>query len=202
MSHVSHSETTRLEAFSDGVLAIILTIMVLELHVPHEPTLAALSELMPVFFGYVLSFVYIAIYWNNHHHLLHATKGISAGVMWANMHLLFWLSLIPFCTAFVGESHGKALPAVVYGVVLLMAACAYTIFQSAIIRNQGRDSDLAKALSDDFKGKTSLVLYALGILIAFWHPLVSYAFFATVALLWIVPDRRLAPMFDHSRDGH
>jgi uncharacterized membrane protein len=200
MSTIPHSETQRTEAFSDAVIAIIMTIMVLELKVPHEMSFEGLVPLIPIFSSYVLSFLYLAIYWNNHHHLLHATHGIGPGIMWANMHLLFWLSLIPFATAWVGESHGEWPPAVSYGAVLLLAAFAYFILQKAIVRKNGKGSAIAKAIGRDVKGKLSVVFYALGIAAAFWNPLVSYGLFAFVALLWFIPDRRLAPMFDHSKD--
>lgn len=192
-----HSETTRLEAFSDGVFAIIITIMVLELHVPHEATFEALRPLVPIFLSYVLSFLYLAIYWNNHHHLLHATEGITASVMWANMHLLFWLSLIPFATAWVGVSHGEAWPPALYGFVLLMAALAYSLLQWRIIAKEGHESAIAKALRKDRKGKASLFFYCIAIGAAFVHYSISYALFSLVALMWVIPDKRLAPLFDH-----
>ncbi len=197
MSTVPHSETTRLEAFSDGVFAIIITIMVLELKVPEEPTINALLPVLPTFLSYVLSFLYLAIYWNNHHHLLHATEVVTGGILWANMHLLFWLSLIPFATDWVGESHHEAAPAALYGAILLMAACAYFILQRVIIYNQGKKSALGKALGADLKGQASILLYILGIVGAFFDPWIAYGFFILVALMWFVPDRRLVPMFDH-----
>lgn len=182
----------RLEAFSDGVLAIIITIMVLELRVPHGAELALLRPLMPVFASYVLSFVNIGIYWNNHHHMLHATHRVDGAVMWANMHLLFWLSLIPFVTAWMGENQFAAVPAAVYGVVLLMAAIAYYILQSKIIHLQGADGPVARAVGPDRKGKVSPILYLLGIGGAFVHRWIAFALYVFVALMWLVPDRRIA----------
>lgn len=195
-----HSETTRLEAFSDGMFSILITIMVLELHLPHEPSLHALLPLAPIFLSYVLSFFYLAIYWNNHHHLLHATEGITGGIMWANLHLLFWLSLVPFTTNWVGEFPTDAMPAATYGFVLLMAACAYYILQRSIVAHDGKHSPVAKALGKDIKGKISIVLYLLGMATAFVHQGIAYGIFVFVALMWIVPDRRLAPIFDHLDD--
>ena len=197
MPHASHSETQRLEAFSDGVFAIIITIMVLELKVPHEPTFEALIPLIPVFLSYVLSFMYLAIYWNNHHHLLHATEGITPGIMWSNLHLLFWLSLIPFSTMWIGESHGEVAPPALYGIVLLMAAAAYSLLQSRIIAKEGKSSAIAKALRKDIKGKVSLFFYCVAIGAAFIDYKISYILFSLVALLWVIPDKRLAPFFDH-----
>ncbi len=181
----------RLEAFSDGVLAIIITIMVLELKVPHEPTIDALLALWPVFFSYVLSFVYVGIYWNNHHHMLHATREVRGGVLWANLHLLFWLSLFPFATGWMGENHFAALPTALYGVVLLMAAIAYWLLQQCIVAVNGRQSTLAQALGRDWKGKTSPLLYLIAIPLAFVSPCISNALFVLVALIWLVPDRRI-----------
>jgi uncharacterized membrane protein len=181
----------RLEAFSDGVLAIIITIMVLELKVPHGTDLGALRPLLPVFLSYVLSFVYVAIYWNNHHHMLHATHRIDASVMWANMHLLFWLSLIPFVTGWMGENHFTPLPAALYGTVLLMAAVAYFILQRRIILCEGKDSTLARAVGRDLKGKLSPVLYVIGIMATPFAAWLSLALYVAVALIWLVPDRRI-----------
>lgn len=182
---------TRLEAFSDGVLAIIITIMVLEMKVPHHAELNALAPLLPVFLSYVLSFVYIGIYWNNHHHMLHAAGHVTGGIMWANLHLLFWLSLIPFVTGWMGENHFAAAPTALYGVVLLMSAIAYTVLQAAILCAQPGGSLLAKAVGCDTKGKASIVLYALAIGLAFYAEWVAQALYALVALLWLVPDRRI-----------
>jgi uncharacterized membrane protein len=182
---------SRLEAFSDGVLAIIITIMVLELHVPHGDTLAALQGLVPVFFNYLLSFIYVGIYWNNHHHLLHTVQRVSGGMLWANLHLLFWLSLLPFVTGWMGENHTAVMPAALYGVVLLLAAVAYSILERTIICTHGRSSVLAEALGRDLKGYGSIMLYAAGIGCAFWRPWVSQLLYAAVALLWLIPDRRI-----------
>ncbi len=182
----------RLEAFSDGVIAIIITIMVLEMKVPHGEDLAVLVPLVPVFLTYALSFLYVGIYWNNHHHLLHTVQSVSAGVLWANLHLLFWLSLFPFATGFMGENHFARVPSVLYGVVLLGAAMAYTILQSAIIRAQGRDSVLAIAIGSDWKGKVSLLGYVLGIASTFVVAWAAEALYVAVALLWLVPDPRIA----------
>jgi uncharacterized membrane protein len=181
----------RLEAFSDGVIAILITIMVLELEVPHEPTTAALLPLVPIFLSYVLSFVYLAIYWNNHHHMLQTVHTVTGPMLWANLYLLFWLSLFPFATAWVGENHFAAVPAACYGVVLLMAAIAYVILQRLIIVSQGPDSLLQKAVGNDWKGKLSPILYTVGILVALWTHWLSMAIYALVALLWLVPDRRI-----------
>jgi len=182
---------SRLEAFSDGVIAIIITIMVLELKVPHDADLASLRPLVPVFASYVLSFVNLGIYWNNHHHLLHATTRVTAAVQWANLHLLFWLSLIPFVTAWMGESHAAAVPTAAYGGVLLLSAVAYTILQTAIIAAQGPGSKLAAAVQRDAKGKISLLCYAAAIPLAFVKPVISIVLYVAVALLWLVPDRRI-----------
>jgi uncharacterized membrane protein len=181
----------RLEAFSDGVLAIIITIMVLELKVPHGTTFAALKPLVPVFLSYILSFVYVGIYWNNHHHLLHAAQRVSASILWANLHLLFWLSLIPFATGWMGENHFAELPTAVYGFVLLMAAIAYWFLERAIITEHGRDSVLASAVGSDWKARLSLVLYALAIGLAFVHQWIADAIYVTVAVMWFIPDRRI-----------
>jgi uncharacterized membrane protein len=183
--------TSRIEAFSDGVIAIIITIMVLELKVPHGTDLAALVPMIPQFMGYVLSFMYVGIYWNNHHHLLHATKQISGSILWANLNLLFWLSLIPFVTAWMGENHFTKWPVVLYGVVLMLAALAYWLLQRTIIAVQGPHSLLRRAVGQDWKGKISPVLYALGIGLAFWLSWVSQVLYLLVALLWFIPDRRI-----------
>jgi uncharacterized membrane protein len=181
----------RLEAFSDGVLAIIITIMVLELKVPHSADLAALQPLLPVFLSYVLSFAYIGIYWNNHHHLLHATQHVTGGILWANLHLLFWLSLFPFVTGWMGEHHFAPAAMAVYGFVLLMAAMAYFILQQTIIASQGTNSLLARAVGRDLKGKISLLLYTIAIPAAFYQPWVSHSIYVAVALLWLIPDTRI-----------
>ncbi len=182
---------SRLEAFSDGVLAIIITIMVLELKVPHDPGLAALSPLLPVFLSYVLSFVYIGIYWNNHHHLLHAARRVTGAALWANLHLLFWLSLLPFVTGWMGENHFAPLPSALYGIVLLMAGAAYWVLAHVLIASEGADSLLARALGKDHKGLASVIIYAVAIPAAFWHQWLAQACYLIVALLWLVPDRRI-----------
>ena len=183
--------TSRLEAFSDGVLAIIITIMVLELKVPHGADWHALEPVLPVFLSYVLSFVYIGIYWNNHHHMLHATHHVSGGVLWANLHLLFWLSLIPFTTGWMGENHFAPLPTALYGVVLLMSAIAYWLLQQCIVAANGMQSVLARSLGHDWKGKLSPLAYVTAIPMAFVNPWISCALYGAVALVWLVPDRRI-----------
>jgi len=184
-------KTTRLEAFSDGVLAIIITIMVLELKVPHAVELAALKPVLPVLLSYVLSFIYLGIYWNNHHHLFQATEEVSGGILWANLHLLFWLSLFPFTTAWMGENHLAAIPTAVYGFVLLMAAIAYYVLQRTIIARQGRDSLLAQAIGKDRKGKLSPLLYVAAIPLAFVSSWIAAGLYVFVALLWLIPDPRI-----------
>jgi uncharacterized membrane protein len=191
----------RLEAFSDGVIAIIITIMVLELKVPHDVELSALWELLPVFFSYVLSFIYVGIYWNNHHHMLHSVKKINGIILWANLHLLFWLSLLPFVTGWTGENHFVALPTALYGFVLFMAGFAYWILQQAIIRYQGKDSLLAKAIGKDYKGKMSLVFYAVAIPLSFIFSWLANVLFILVAIMWVVPDRRIERAFQESRES-
>jgi uncharacterized membrane protein len=182
---------TRLEAFSDGVIAILITIMVLELKVPHGTDLFALQPLLPVFLTYVLSYVYLGIYWNNHHHMFHACERVSGGILWANLHLLFWLSLVPFVTGWMGENHFAPLPTAVYGAVMLMAGLAWTILQAAIIAHEGPGSKLKAAVGRDLKGKLSAALYALAIPLAFVHQWISDAIYVLVALMWLVPDRRI-----------
>lgn len=181
----------RLEAFSDGVIAIIITIMVLEMKVPHGDDLAALRPLLPVLMSYVLSFVYLGIYWNNHHHMLHASRTVTGSVLWANLHLLFWLSLIPFTTGWMGENHFAKLPAAAYGFVLLMAAIAYRLLQQRIIASQGEGSILARAVGSDWKGRFSPLLYASAIALAFISSWAAVAVYAVVALVWVIPDRRI-----------
>jgi uncharacterized membrane protein len=180
-----------LEAFSDGVLAIIITIMVLELKVPHGADVAALRPLFPVFLSYLLSFIYIGIYWNNHHHMLHAATKVTGGILWANLHLLFWLSLVPFVTAWMGENHFAATPVALYGVVLFMAGCAYFILAQTLAAHHGKDSKLARALGKDVKGITSVVIYAVAIAVASSSPAVAGGLYVVVALMWLVPDRRI-----------
>jgi len=184
-------EKNRLEAFSDGVLAIIITIMVLELKVPHGADIQALEPLLPVFLSYVLSFLYVGIYWNNHHHMFQATKRVSGGILWANLHLLFWLSLFPFSTAWIGENHLASTPAAAYGFVLLMAAVAYYILQYLIIVEQGTHSLLAAAIGRDWKGKLSPLAYLVAIPLAFVSPWIATAIYTAVALAWLIPDRRI-----------
>ncbi len=184
----------RLEAFSDGVIAILITIMVLELKVPQGETFQALLPLTPVFLSYVLSFAYLGIYWNNHHHMLHTCDKVKGSILWANLHLLFWLSLIPFTTGWMGENHFATPPSALYGVVMLMAGIAYWILQQSIIASQGRDSLLKKAIGGDWKGKLSIVLYAMAILLAFSSHWVSQGIYVLVALLWLIPDRRIERM--------
>ncbi len=182
----------RLEAFSDGVLAIIITIMVLELKVPHHAAeFANLQPLVPVFLSYVLSFVYLGIYWNNHHHLLHSAAKVNGAILWANLHLLFWLSLIPFTTGWMGENHFAPAPTALYGVVLLMSAIAYWILQFSIVRLHGKDSVLARAIGSDWKGKASPVLYLIAIFLASWSATAAAAVYVFVAFMWLVPDRRI-----------
>jgi TMEM175 potassium channel family protein len=183
--------TTRLEAFSDGVIAILITIMVLELKIPRGTDWAALAPVLPVFLTYVLSFVNLGIYWNNHHHMLQVTEVITGGILWANLHLLFWLSLVPFTTGWMGENHFAPLPTAMYGVVLLLAAVAYLILQRAIIGAQGPDSRLAKAVGLDVKGKLSVVLYVIAIPAAFVQQWISDALYVSVAGMWLIPDRRI-----------
>jgi uncharacterized membrane protein len=187
----------RVEAFSDGVIAIIITIMVLELKVPHGDTLDALIPLIPNFLSYVLSFIYVGIYWNNHHHLLHTCESVTGPILWANLHLLFWLSLFPITTAWMGESHASAAPTALYGVVLLMAAIAYWILQRLIIAAQGPGSSLKKAVGADWKGKLSPLLYFIGIGAAFFLPKLAQGLYLLVALLWLVPDRRIERVLIH-----
>ena len=184
-------KTTRLEAFSDGVLAIIITIMVLELKIPHAVELAALKPVLPVLLSYVLSFIYLGIYWSNHHHLFQATEQVSGGILWANLHLLFWLSLFPFTTAWMGENHLAAIPTAIYGFVLLMAAIAYYVLQRTIIAREGCESLLALAIGKDWKGKLSPVLYLIAIPLAFVSSWIASGLYVFVALLWLIPDPRI-----------
>jgi uncharacterized membrane protein len=183
--------TGRIEAFSDAVIAIVMTIMVLELRPPHGTDFAALRPVIPIFLTYLLSFVNLGIYWNNHHHLLQATRRVNGRILWANIHLLFWLSLFPFATAWMGENHLSAIPAAAYGAVSLLAAIAYYILQTAVVREQGADWPLAAALGRDMKGKISPILYAAGIGLAFVEPWIAVTFYVVVALMWLIPDRRL-----------
>ncbi|MGH7604210.1 MAG: TMEM175 family protein [Gemmatimonadaceae bacterium] len=186
----------RLSAFSDGVIAILITIMVLELRVPHAADWAALSALLPVFLAYILSFVVIGIYWNNHHHMIYLTRRVTGGILWANLHLLFWLSLMPFVTGWMGENHFAALPTALYGAVLMFAGVAYYILEYVIIRSQGEGSRLEAAVGNDAKGKISVVLYLLAIPLAFVNQLFSDAIYVAVALMWLVPDKRIERFFE------
>jgi uncharacterized membrane protein len=181
----------RLEAFSDGVIAILITIMVLELHVPHDAGWTALAPLMPIFLTYVLSFVFVGIYWNNHHHMLHAADRINGRVLWANLHLLFWLSLIPFVTGWMGQNHYEPIPTSAYGMVMLFAALAYYVLAHTLIGAQGPDSRLARAIGRDRKGKISVALWAIGIVLAFVNSWLAVAVYVGVALMWLVPDKRI-----------
>ena len=194
-------EKDRLVAFSDGVIAVIITIMVLELKAPHGADLAALKEIMPVFLGYILSFVYVAIYWNNHHHFFHLVHRVDGVLLWANLHLLFWLSLVPFTTGWMGDNPASPIPTAVYGVTLLMPAIAWYIMQTVIIRSQGHNSALAEALGRDLKGRTSPLLYAAGILLAFVDTLIADAIYVLVALMWLIPDRRMERAVMRTRRG-
>ena len=191
MQRVTPMGKGRLEAFSDGVIAVIITIMVLDLKVPHGESLAALAPVLPVFLVYVLSFVNVGIYWNNHHHMLHACERVTGPILWANLHLLFWLSLFPFTTAWMGENHFAALPTALYGGVLLMAGVAYWILAHAIINTEGQDSLLAKAIGRDAKGVISVVIYAAAIPLAFYNQWIAQALYVAVALMWLTPDRRI-----------
>lgn len=181
----------RLEAFSDGVIAIIITIMVLELKVPHGDSLEALSSVLPVFLSYILSFIYVGIYWNNHHHLFHAVQKVNGKVLWANIHLLFWISLVPFSTSWMGENHFTKWPVVLYGFNLLMAAIAYFILAQTLVALHGKNSTLAEAMGKDRKGVTSLILYTLGLVGSFFNSWVGIGLFTLVAIIWFIPDRRI-----------
>jgi uncharacterized membrane protein len=192
-------DKNRLEAFSDGVLAIIITIMVLELKVPHGAELAALKPLLPVFLTYLLSFIYVGIYWNNHHHLLKAAHKVNAPMMWANLHLLFWLSLFPFVTGWMGDNHFMPAPTALYGAVMLLAAIAYYILQTVIVAQQGCDSKLAASLGRDFKGKLSPALYAIAIAMAFVMPWIAWCIYIFVAFLWLIPDRRIERIVNEAK---
>jgi len=191
---------TRLEAFSDGVLAIIITIMVLEIKVPHGNDFSVLKPLIPVVVSYILSFIYIGIYWNNHHHMMHTVKNVNGGILWANLHLLFWLSLIPFVTGWIGENHFDPIPMATYGIVLLMAALAYFILQNQIIRTQGENSLLAKAIGNDIKGKMSPIIYSIAIVSNFVSQWVSGSLYILVALIWLIPDKRIEIIFQNEAE--
>lgn len=190
-------EKNRLEAFSDGVIAIIITIMVLELKVPHGSDFASIKPLLPVFLSYVLSFVYVGIYWNNHHHMLHAVKKVSAGILWGNLHLLFWLSLLPFTTGWMGENHFTSLPVALYGFDLLMCGMAYVVLQARIIKFHGDESVLAKAVGNDIKGKASFLTYLISIPVALLgHPFIAVSLMFSIVILWIIPDRRIEKVLE------
>ena len=188
---------SRLEAFSDGVLAIIITIMVLEMKVPHDPTFEGLRGLAPVFLSYILSFVYVGIYWNNHHHLLHTCKKVTGRILWANLHLLFWLSLFPFVTGWMGENHFAPLPSALYGLVLFAASLAFLLLQQAIIASQGEESALKQAIGNDWKGNVSAVLYLCAIVSTFFALWLAQVIYVAVAVLWLVPDRRIERSLQH-----
>lgn len=190
----------RLEAFSDGVLAIIITIMVLEFKVPDSVSFDAIRPLLHKFLSYILSFVYIGIYWNNHHHMMHTVKRVNGEILWANLHLLFWLSLIPFATAWIGEHHFAPFPMLFYGVILLMNAIAYFLLQRVILKHHGKDSILSKALGTDYKGKISPVLYIIGIAFAPFYPIIAGVLYTLVALIWLVPDKRIEKVFENEKD--
>ncbi len=192
----------RLEAFSDGVLAVIITIMVLEMKSPHGTSLASLGSVIPVFLTYILSFVYIAIYWNNHHHLLHATQRVNGATLWANLHLLFWLSLVPFTTAWMGENHFDSWPVAVYGVVLLLAAVAYFVLTKTLISLHGRGSTLARSIGRDKKGKISIVIYAAAVPLAFVRSWIAGACYIVVAIMWLIPDPRIEKKVAESTEGN
>ena len=193
-------EKNRIEAFSDGVIAIIITIMVLNLAVPKSDDLSALKPQLPIFLTYALSYLYVGIYWNNHHHLLKAARRATSAVMWANLHLLFWLSLFPFMTGWMGQNHFSPAPTAVYGAVLLLAAIAYFILQTVIVADHGRDSKLAREIGKDWKGKLSIASYATGTAVAFWHGWISCCIYALMALMWLIPDRRLEQVIHELRD--
>ena len=192
----------RFEAFSDGVIAIIITIMVLELRVPEGGELASLQPLVPKFLSYILSFIYLGIYWNNHHHMLHAVKEVNGASLWANLHLLFWLSLVPFVTTWMGENHFTKWPVALYGMVLLMAAIAYTILSKTLMNNQGKNKKLAMAFGKDEKGKLSMLLYTIGIIFSFFYQWVGLGLYAVVAIIWFIPDTRIEKTFLHEETGN
>ena len=194
----SYLTKSRLEAFSDGVIAIIITIMVLEIHVPAGHDLPDLVPVLPTLFGYLLSFVFVGIYWNNHHHLLQAVHRVNGAILWANNHPLFWLSLVPFVTSWMGENHNAAFPTAAYGFVLIMAAVSYTILQSTILATLGKDSELARAVGRDWKGKTSIGCYLAALGLAFVSPWLSYVLYLTVAVMWFIPDRRIEKHVHHA----
>lgn len=189
----------RLEAFSDGVLAIIITIMVLEFKVPNDTTFESVVKLSHKFLSYILSFIYVGIYWNNHHHMMHTVKRVNGKILWANLHLLFWLSLIPFTTAWIGEHHFASFPMMLYGIILLMNAIAYFILQNAIIASHGKDSILSKAVGKDIKGKISLVLYVIAVVLTKYSTLISGVLYIIVAILWLIPDKRIEKTLEQEK---
>ncbi len=193
-------EKNRIEAFSDGVIAIIITIMVLNLSVPDTANMSELKSRLPIFLTYALSYLYVGIYWNNHHHLLKSARRATSAVMWANLHLLFWLSLFPFMTGWMGENHFQTAPTAVYGAVLMLASIAYYILQNLIVADHGRDSKIARALGNDWKGKLSMVLYAVGVILAFWHAWISPIIYTLVALMWLIPDKRLEEVIQERQE--
>ena len=187
----------RLEAFSDGVIAIIITIMVLELKTPHVAELSALKPMIPIFISYLLSFVFVAIYWNNHHHLMQPVQKVNGAILWANMHLLFWLSLVPFTTAWMGENNFASWPVSLYGVVLLLAGVAYFVLTRVLLAHHAKDSALSRGIGSDFKGKVSIAIYAVAIFLSFWNSKVAYSLYAWVAVMWLVPDKRIERVIAH-----
>lgn len=193
-------QKTRLEAFSDGAIAIIITIMVLEIKVPHGSEFADLKGLIPVFLSYMLSFIYLGIYWNNHHHMLHTITRVNGQILWANLHLLFWLSLVPFATGWIGQNNLNASPMAFYGVILLLAAIAYFILQGVIIKNEGKQSILAKAVGMDWKGKASIILYVIGIVSCLYNTFLAGSLYILVALLWLIPDKRIEKVYKEMTD--
>lgn len=193
-------QKTRLEAFSDGVIAIIITIMVLEIKVPNGSEFADLQGLIPVFLSYMLSFIYLGIYWNNHHHMLHTITRVNGQILWANLHLLFWLSLVPFATGWIGQNNLSASPMAFYGVILLLAAIAYFILQGVIIKNEGKQSILAKAVGMDWKGKASIILYVIGIVSCLYNTFLAGSLYILVALLWLIPDKRIEKVYKEMTD--
>ena len=190
----------RLEAFSDGVLAIIITIMVLEMKVPHGDSFDDLKPILPIFLSYILSFIYIGIYWNNHHHMLQSVKKVNGKVLWANTHLLFWLSLVPFASGWMGENHFSKIPVVLYGFVMLMCAVAYFILSQRLVKEHGKDSTLGTAIGKDHKGMISLLVYIAGIGLSFMHPFIGFAAYVIVAIIWFIPDKRIEQRLEHSND--
>lgn len=190
-------QKSRIEGFSDGVIAIIITVMVLELKIPRGSSLSDLTPLSSIVLCYILSFIYLAIYWSNHHHLFQAVKDVNGKILWANIHLLFWLSLIPFVTAWAGENHFANIPTSLYGFILLMAACAYFILTKTLIAEHGSDSLLAKAIGRDIKGKISIILYAIAILLALWFPIIAFLIYILVAIIWFIPDKRIEKKLQH-----